>query len=243
MEPVEHNSSPGGGRARRGGWLALVAAVLWVSATACAGDGDGDDALAGTESVNSAPTAAQEDDEDPVDDTETGGDGEAESGSDEGGGSGSGGSGEVLGTSRANLRANVIDDRSTPLRLDLTRLERVGEMVELTLVLTNEAEETSDGSDPQTFQADVIFSGGNYGGNARYDAAGIGLVDGAEQKMYLPAFDSEDVCLCTGNLNNENVAPGGTFTITATYGGVPEELERVDVRIPQFPTISGVEIQ
>jgi hypothetical protein len=242
MEPVEHNGSPGGGRARRGGWLALGAAVLWVSATACAGDGDGDDALAGTESVNSTPTAAAQDvDDDTGDDTETGGGSEA--GSDEGGGSGSGGSGEVLGTSRADMRASVIDDRSTPIRLDLTRLERVGEMVELTLILTNEAEEPSDGSDPQTFQADVIFSGGNYGGNARYDAAGIGLVDGAAQKMYLPAFDSEDVCLCTGNLNNENVAPGGTFTITATYGGVPEELERVDVRIPQFPTISGVEIQ
>jgi hypothetical protein len=204
----------------------LVGVAVAALGGACAGDDDGGD-LAGTESIDS---------------TTSNDDADSASG-DEGGADSAGGSDEILGTSQASMRANVADDRSTPLRLDVTRLERVDELVELTLALTNEAAPPADDSEPLTFTADVVFSGGNYGISARYDASGIGLVDDAAQRMYLPVYDSEDVCLCTGNLNNESVPSGGTMTITATFGGVPDDLDAVDVRIPQFPTISGLEIQ
>ena len=214
--------------ARRGLLVGVTVVLAAALGGACAGDDDDGD-LAGTESIDTTAT----------DDAADG----ASSSGDEGGADSAGGSDEILGTSQASMRANVADDRSTPLRLDVTRLERVDELVELTLALTNEAAPPTDDSEPLTFTADVVFSGGNYGISARYDASGIGLVDDAAQRMYLPVYDSEDVCLCTGNLNNESVPPGGTMTITATFGGVPDDLDAVDVRIPQFPTISGLEIQ
>jgi hypothetical protein len=237
METIDPDSTRPAGPLARRGLLLVVAVVLGAALGGACSDDDGGD-LAETESIDSTAT------DDAADaGSGSGDDGGGDSGDEGGDADSAAGSGEILGTSQASMRASVIDDRSTPLRLDVTRLERVDELVELTMVLTNEAAPPTDDSEPQDFTADVVFSGGNYGVNSRYDASGIGLVDDAAQRMYLPAYDSEDVCLCTANLNNESVPPGGTMTITATFGGVPEDLDEVDIRIPQFPTISGLEIR
>jgi hypothetical protein len=201
----------------------LVIAVGLLLAAACSND-DGSP-RANTESIDTTEASSESD--------ASGGDGEAES---TGRGSGSD-SDEILGTARAEMRANAIDNRSTPLRIDVTRLERHGELVELTLVLTNEAPEApTDDSDPQDFSADDMFGGS-------YDASGIGLVDGDAQKLYLPVLDSEDNCLCTDGFGANEVPPGGTMTIEATYGGVPDDVEQLDVSVPNFPAIVGVPIQ
>ena len=228
-------------RTRRSGAATVVGPVVAVVLAAlllgCGGD---DDPLADTESIDSSsPEAGEGAEGDGGDATGS----EAESGSGDGSGDDGGtpADGEVLGTARASLRANAIDNRSTPIRIDVIRLEHHGDLVELGLVLTNEAEPPPEGQDPQDFQLDSMFGGGP-GINARYDASSIALVDGDAQKLYLPVLDSGDACLCSGGFGAVDTPPGGTLTIDATYGGVPDDVETLDVRIPNFPTITGVPV-
>lgn len=204
--------------------LGLLIAAVATLAVACSDD-DGT-LRADTESIDSsAPESPGSGNGDATGD-------DATSDTTDGEGSGSD-SGEVLGSSTATLRANALDDRSTPVRIDVLRLERHGDLVELSLVLTNEAPPTD--SDPQNFLINSLFG-------ANYDASGIGLVDGAAQKLYLPVLDSDETCLCSGELGASDVQPGGTMTIDATYGGVPDDVDAIDVRVPNFPTIAEVPV-
>lgn len=229
---METSTDPARPRASRA--VLVGAALALVAGAACSsGDDDGERAL--TESIDSSQSESesQSDSESDGGDDQTGG-GQAGSGS---------ASGEALGTTRAELTANATDDSTIPVRIDLTRLERNGELVELTLVLTNEAEASSDGSEAPAFGPGSMFGDPPTGIDRRYDTSGIGLVDGEEQMLYLPAFDSEGNCLCTFMYSDGSIPPGEPFTVEATYGGVPEDVEDVDVRIPDFPTISGVAIR
>jgi hypothetical protein len=146
------------------------------------------------------------------------------------------GPGVIAGTTRAQLRASAIDDRAVPLRIDVARLRASGELVDLELTLTNEAPASS--SKPLTFSPDQLFGDGG-----RYDMSGVGLVDPDHHKLYLPVLDSGNTCLCTGELGAADYSPGGTYTLAATYGGVPRDADRLDVRIPQFPAVLGVRIE
>jgi hypothetical protein len=209
--------------------LALLGAALLAASLTVACSGESDDPVAQTRSIDSS-----------VDEQDGGGsdDGGSDDGGETGSGQGSGGGDEVLGTSRAELPAGPNDDRSVPMRLDVTRLEHHGDLVELTLRLTNEA--PAEGDDPPGLAIYDMFGDEL----AEYDASGIGLVDGDSQKLYLPVLDSDGTCLCTNGLGNSEIpAGGGTRTISATYGGVPDEVEALDVRVPSFPTVAGVPVR
>jgi hypothetical protein len=205
-------------------------------------------ALLGAALLTASLTVACSDDDEPVAQTrsidstaQSGGNGDNSSGDDDnattGQGSG-GGEGEVLGTSRAELPATPIDERTVPVRMDVIRLERHGDLVELTLRVSNEA--PAEGDDPPGFAINDMFGDGL----AAYDASGIGLVDGDAQKLYLPVLDSDGTCLCTNDFGSSDIAAGGgTRTISATYGGVPDDVEALDVQVPSFPTIAGVPVR
>lgn len=223
---------------RSGPAVAMTSVVVVVLAALLVGCGGDDDPLADTESIDSSSPDAGDGQGGSGDATGTG-DEPDESGDDTG--SDDGATGEVLGTARATLRANAIDNRSTPIRIDVVRLEGHGDLVELGLVLTNEADPPPEGEEPQDFQLDSMFGGGP-SANARYDASSVALVDGDAQKLYLPVLDSGDTCLCSGGLGAVDTPPGGTLTLDATYGGIPDDVETLDVRIPNFPVITGVPV-
>lgn len=200
-------------------WRPLVAAsaLLLIGATACSGDSDGgEDALADATNASS-----QEDG------SSTGG------GGDERGAGGRGS--EPLGTTTGQGEASPSDDTLVPLRIDVTGLERNGDLVELYMTLTNESDD-----------AEMVFEPwGQFGadtGGGSYDLAGVGLVDQAAQKMYLPVLDSEGRCLCTGDLINLVVQPGEPAELHASFGGVPEDVESLDLHVPGFDPISGLEV-
>jgi hypothetical protein len=155
-----------------------------------------------------------------------------------GAGEGRPGAGTSIGTTRAQLRADAIDETAVPLRIDVVRLRASGELVELELALTNEATAAAGGKKAPNFQANSLFADGQ-----GYDMSAVGLVDANRQKLYLPVFDSEDKCLCTGDLGATEFAPGGTYTLAATFGGVPRDVDTLDVRIPQFPAVTGVRVE
>jgi hypothetical protein len=220
-------------RMRSGAAMAVLALTLVVgTAAACSGD---DDEKADTESVNSSNPLTESNSSGSGDDNNDDSDSNGEPSN---GGSG----GQVLGTSRANLPADTTDSGtpSIPLRIDVTRLERHGDLVELTVELTNEAE--ADDSGATTFAPWSMFGDGP-AAVSRYDTSEVGVVDGASQKLYMAIIDSEDVCVCTEGTASVTVQPGDSWTIQATIGGVPDDVDQLDVHVPGFPNVVGIPLR
>lgn len=207
--------------------LSVTALTVAMVALVVACGSDDEDPLADTESIDSSsPDAGDGAEGDSGDATETESPGEGDGG----------GSGDVLGSSEASHPASAIDSRMVPLRVDVVRLDRNGDLVEVSLDLTNLADPAGDG-EPLEFTPHNLFSPQS----SEYNTSELSLVDGAGQKQYLPVIDSDELCLCT-EVGSLYLPPGETFSITATVGGVPDDVEKVDVRLPGFPTITQVAI-
>lgn len=143
----------------------------------------------------------------------------------------------VLGSSTGQLPAAPLDGTTLPLRVDVTSLERQGDLVELRITVTNEG--APDGPEFEPYGA---FDDPRLGGDGLFALSGAALVDGEGQKAYLTVIDSEGVCLCTGNMAAVGIAGGQTMEMYATFGGVPDDVERVDVSIPGFGPVANVPI-
>jgi hypothetical protein len=213
---------------------AAVAVVLLVGAACSNGDDDDDASASGGAGapVTEPGGGAKPDDAGAVETTapagETGEAGDAGDASDAGTG------GEPLATVRAELPAGLNDRRLVPLRIDVVRFTRTGELIELDMLLTNEGD--AAGQDPPGFTPWTTFSDLP----SAADLSGLGLLESGEQKLYLPAFDGEGGCLCTAGLSAAEVAAGQSLPLNATFGGVPGDAESLDIRIPSFPIIEGV---
>jgi hypothetical protein len=201
--------------------------VVLVLGAACSGDDD-DPALVDSASVD-RPATETTDATDPGDaeessepTTETGGGGE-----DTGGGSLGGSTGEL---------PNFDTGAPVSLRLDVTSLERNGDLVELGMTLTNEDEELE--FEPVGSFKDPEFATANV-----YDLSGVRLIDQGERKAYLPVIDSAGVCLCTGDLFNVTVPPGDSLELDATFGGIPDSVTTLDLDVPGFSAIAGLEVE
>lgn len=137
--------------------------------------------------------------------------------------------GDVIATITSDVERGINRDGRVPLRIDVTRLQRNGDLVDLVFVLTNEHDvddyvpypnRWSDGSDR------VID--------------GVQLVDQGNQRVYLAAMDNERGCLCSSS--DFELAPGESIERYATYGGVPSDVTEVDIHLPFFPPIDGVPV-
>jgi hypothetical protein len=144
-----------------------------------------------------------------------------------------GDSGEILGTADGQQPTNPNDSTLVPLRIDLTSLERDGDLVVLKMTLHNQA-----AADAEPYAPYGTLGGGVGVG---WDAGGAELVDGEGQKAYLSVYDTDDRCLCT-DLSNVEIAPSESLDLYVTYGGVPEDLDAADVTVPGFPPIANVPI-
>jgi hypothetical protein len=145
---------------------------------------------------------------------------------------------EALGSATARLRADPNDGTPVPLRLDVTALERLEGRVEVRLVLTNEGAGSAPAFKPYSTFDDPRLAAGQ----GQYSLAGASLVDGEAQKAYLAIVDSEGTCLCTGDMAQVEVPPGESVDLYADFGGVPDDVERIDVVIPGFPPVTQVPI-
>jgi hypothetical protein len=203
--------------------LLLAATVLLAGAGIGCSDDDGDP-LADTDSIDSEAPG--------------GGSGGAGSGSD--GSDGSDGDDpaddapdEVVGSAEGQLAADPGDQTMVPLRLDVLAVERQGDLVELRFEIANIGE-----GDTPNFEIWSHFTDERQG----YDLAGVAVVDPGAQKLYLPVLDSEGVCLCSTNLADFAVAPGESVKLNATFGGIPDDVEALDVRVPSFPAVEAVPV-
>jgi hypothetical protein len=213
--------------------LGLAVALLGA---ACTGDG-GDSALVDSASSDQPDSTAPPDEEQPTTEetteptTETGDEGDDGGGGDSGGGS--------LGSSTGQHPSDMESDSPVvPLRIEVTGLQRDGEVIELTMTLTNEHEDAA-------FRALQVFADPELRSDIdpRFDISGVKLVDQGERRAYLPMLDSEEVCQCTYGLNELYIAAGESHELHASFGGIPESVTTLDLEVPGFEPVSGLEVQ
>jgi hypothetical protein len=143
--------------------------------------------------------------------------------------------GQALGSGTGDV-ATFDTGAPVALRIDVTRLERNGDLVELAMTLTNEDDETE-------FEPVASFVDPELAASDVYDISGVRLIDQGERKAYLPVLDSAGVCLCTGNLFNTTIPPGDSLDLDATFGGIPDGVTTLDLDVPGISTITGLPVE
>jgi hypothetical protein len=196
--------------------VSLAAGLVLVAGAACSNN-DKDGLRADTESIDSSQ---------PADDDETSTGGETDTNES---------AGSSLGSATGKMPADPGDSTLVPLRIDVVALERDDDLVELRVRLTNEGEAGSPDFEPWSGFADSD--------STAWDFSGAALVDGGAKKLYLPVLDSEGDCLCNTDMAEIAIPPGESVEISATYGGVPDDVDELDVRVPSFPSIEGVPVR
>jgi hypothetical protein len=121
------------------------------------------------------------------------------------------------------------------LRVDVTRLERNGDLVELAMTLTNEDDELE-------FEPAASFVDPEFATATVYDISGVRLIDQGDRKAYLPVIDSAGVCLCSGNLFNVTIPPGDSIDLDASFGGIPASVTTLDLDVPGLTTVAGLPV-
>jgi len=144
----------------------------------------------------------------------------------------------VVGTSTGQLRADPNDETLVPLRLDVRSIERLdGDTIEVRFAITNTGE---DGD--ATFEAWTELGDDTITASGTYDVGGVALLDRPHDKKYLTLFDSKDVCLCTGGGAQLAIAPGKTAELYADVTAPPESVQKLDLSLPGFKPVNGLEI-
>jgi hypothetical protein len=212
---------------RAAGVTALAAIAILLPTGACSSESDEDP----TADASTTTETTAEDRESGTTTSET----------DEGSGSGEDeaeAEAEPLGSETGRLPATPNDSTLVPLRLDVTGLERLDGMVELRVAVTNTGRRSTPDFEPYSNFDDPRLPTGQ----GLYSLSGASLIDAEGERAYLTIVDSEGTCLCTGRLSEVAIAADDSFEMYADFGGLPEELDQVDVQVPGFPTVASVPI-
>jgi len=145
---------------------------------------------------------------------------------------------EPLGSATARLPATPNDPTLVPLELAVTGLERLDGMVELRVTVTNTGRRSTPDFEPHSSFDDPRLPTGQ----GLYSLSGASLIDAEGERAYLTIVDSEGTCLCTGRLNQVAIPADDSFEMYADFGGLPGDIDQVDVQVPGFPTVASVPI-
>lgn len=70
-------------------------------------------------------------------------------------------------------------------------------------------------------------------------ASGLQIIDRAGGMAYLPARDAEGVPLCSPEVPHQ-ASTGDQLYVTCVFGGIPEDVESLDLVVPNFGTFRDV---
>lgn len=144
--------------------------------------------------------------------------------------------GEIIGSSEGQQPASPNDQTLVPLRLDVTSVKRLsGETIEVRFNVTNTGNNAT--FSPYSQLSDPSKNGANY------DVGGLALLDRPHDKKYLALYGTDNVCLCTGELSQVEVAPGKTASMYADVTAPPDSVTSVDLSLPGFAPITGLKIR
>lgn len=122
-----------------------------------------------------------------------------------------------------DLQENVV-----PLRFDVEKLERDGNVTRLDFRVTNL-------SDDVTWTINDRLGAG-YG---NYDASGVSLIDLGNDLRYLVLQGGE--CLCSGT-SSVDVPPDAGLGLSATYPELPADVSALDIQFDELGTIPSVPV-
>ncbi|CAN5578370.1 hypothetical protein BH10ACT1_BH10ACT1_32680 [soil metagenome] len=144
--------------------------------------------------------------------------------------------GPPIGTANGQLRADPGDTTLIPLQLDVLSIERIeGDTVEVRFTITNT-------SDVATFEPWSELGDESISRGGTYDTGGLAILDRPNDKKYLTLFDTADVCLCTAGLADMAIAPGESASFYADVTAPPKSVEKVDLSLPGFQPVNGLEL-
>ncbi|MFA1546939.1 OmpA family protein [Actinomadura chokoriensis] len=106
--------------------------------------------------------------------------------------------------------------------------------------VTGQFRVVNDGQSPMKLQIS-FFEGGREGDINSLEANGIGLLDGAGGKLYMPLRRADGTCLCS-DPGGEEVAPRGSVDIYAVFPAPPAGVKRATVTIPLTVPMQDVPI-
>ncbi len=120
-------------------------------------------------------------------------------------------------------------DSETPgVQLQVTKLKRLGDSVMLQFVLIN----NSDSSYDPGIKLDAS------GGAGRRSVDGIFLLDLAGKKKYEVVRDSDQLCLCSHDL--QPMAAKSRLNVWAKFPAPPDNVKKVGVVVPHFLPMDDV---
>jgi hypothetical protein len=219
--------------------VAVVVLLSVLGACSSADDDPTEESSPDTTATTDGSGAAGDDTgEAPSDDDEGSGSGDGPGSGDGSGADEAAGDDEALGTASADLAADPNDPTLVPIRFEVLSLERLTGMVELRGRFTHDGASNDPAWEPfSTFEDPRLRQG-----QGAYSLSGASLVDAEGQQAYLTLVDSDGVCLCSTGFDRLAVPSGESVEVYADFGGVPDDLDAIDVQLPQFGTVSQVPI-
>jgi hypothetical protein len=144
----------------------------------------------------------------------------------------------AAGEARPVASREVAGANGIPMEVAVTELRRSGDLLVLSFTVSNLSED-------QQLEIFEMFEDGVEQGESFYAGGGrtvdgVFLVDPVNRKRHLVARDTENRCVCSGDLLKVKVAPGQSTTLSATFGAPPQNVRTMDVTIPQAGTFSNV---
>ena len=144
---------------------------------------------------------------------------------------------QVIGSSTGQHRATPNDSTAVPLRLDVTSVKRLaGGTVNVRFTITNTGDTTE--FRPYRQLSDPTIKGGG-----EYDVGGLALLDRSGDKKYLTLYGSDGICLCTGEMDDLEIATGKTVSLYADVTAPPDTVSTVDLTLPGFAPVTGLKVQ
>ncbi|MBB6170769.1 hypothetical protein HNR23_000829 [Nocardiopsis mwathae] len=129
---------------------------------------------------------------------------------------------------RETLASQDVTMLGTDLHFAVHELSRGAKTVELTFSITNTGDEESD----------LVHS--FLGAGGKNNASGVKLIDPDNGKLHLAASDAEGNCVCSSYMGTMRFDAGDSVLFSVTYGAPPEDVETMNVSIPNVGTLSNV---
>ncbi len=155
--------------------------------------------------------------------------------------------GKVVATPEKAIASRDGSVDSKPVKLEIVQLKRSGGTSALSFRLS---ELTSTGDSSGLAQVASTFDDGilekekntddpTVGGDS---LDGVSLIDSKNRKRYLVARDSNNACVCDGDLGNAFVRQDAPLVLSATFAAPPADVSSMDVVVPHFGTFKDVPV-
>jgi hypothetical protein len=140
----------------------------------------------------------------------------------------------------APVATRIASAKGKKITMVLYPIRRAATTSTVNFSLSSPGENSLDQVQVAQLLADGDYSAIDFQGHS---ADGVQLVDGRNAKLYLAASDGKGRCVCSRDLSGVFLRNDTPVLISVTFAAPPANVTTVDVRVPNFGTVSNVPIQ